>query len=141
MQKKNRRNAKDATDLAAGASTAVGGLLTPILTAVSSLFSFVGNVVSPSIYKRENTKNWIQQVLYSPVYLSGKSLATVKSLHATTYKKNPTLFVQYYEDYMSQRIADLEAGTHPSQQLKIKDVVTVGFVIILVVIMIIVWRK
>jgi hypothetical protein len=106
---------------------------------VLSVFSAFNSIFPVATAKRENTKHWIQRVLYSPVYLAGKDFATVKSLHATTYKKNPSLFTQYYEDLSSQRLADMEAGIHPSQKIKLKDVLLVVFVIVLIIVMYKVW--
>jgi hypothetical protein len=117
-------------------------LTAAILGLVSSVVNGVSGIVPVSLAKRENTKNHLKTILYSPVYLSGKSLDYVKAALSRTYKNNPALFEQYYNEYYQQRLSDLEAGVHPSQSFFTPKMILMFVLIVIVIIFaILVFKK
>ncbi len=120
---------------------ASGGIANSVMGLISSVISGIVNITPVAVLKRENTKNALQNLLYSPVYLSGKSFEQVKNSLYATYQKNPALFRQYYDELWATRQAHLEQGIHPSQGIKTKEIVLIVFVILLVIVMFYVWKK
>jgi hypothetical protein len=106
-----------------------------IVGLVGSVVNGIASIVPVSLAKRENTKSHLWTVLYSPVYLSGKTFAQVKASMPKTYKNNPDLFKRYYDELKSMRDAELEAGKHPSQTLFSSKNIILFILIIVVVIM------
>jgi hypothetical protein len=84
-----------------------------IVAIVSAVIFITGKVTAASLTKREQKKDYIQTLMYNPVYINGFSLESVRMMYPDLYRNNPSLFRQYYEDYMSMRLADIEAEEHP----------------------------
>jgi hypothetical protein len=115
-----------------------------------AIMSLVGTTVSASagitgavLQKKMLSENRYAQAMYAPVYLSGKTFESVKYAMYTSYKKDYVLFRRYYDEWMEARKADLENGSHPSQQFKMKHFLWVGIALLvgLILILIITKRK
>lgn len=120
---------------AAGLETAIIGLVNAVVTAA-------GNITVGGMSIRAITKDHIYNVLYSPVYLQGKTFEQVKSAMAKTYKNNPSLFERYYQELKAMREADLEVGRHPSQTFFTKkNIIACILVFVVIILLIVVFKK
>ncbi|MDR0606380.1 MAG: hypothetical protein LBG80_19060 [Bacteroidales bacterium] len=113
-----------------------------IIGLVSSAVSAVGNITPGGMSIRATTKDHIYNVLYSPVYLQGKTLEQVKNAMPKTYKNNPSLFQRYYDELKAMREADMSIGKHPTQTFfTTKNIIACILVFCIIILLIILFKK
>ena len=89
-----------------------------ILTIIAAVIVIVGKSTKKGIENREDKKDEIRTLLFVPVYVEDMTLEAAKVAYPDLWRKNPTLFLQYYQDLLSKRAADLENDIHPHSKKK-----------------------